>query len=251
MKISFLITTRNRQESCQRLVDALQGQGDIIVLNDGCNYDIKGCIQYKQQTHRGKGGYWITVRNLWKLRTPADYYIMLPDDFLPTPSMVKDALDIWDSIEDPQKICLNLYADRIGQMCWTSFTPKDKGIVWLTQWVDMCFLCPAKVLQTMCFIMEKEPIGGSRKGVSSGVGAQLSRTLHRRGYNLYQVKESLAIPQQEHYISQMYAENNTDSNPSRKNRQLPTYGGKPLRPSRQDIYNAQRPQIRPRYRRQR
>jgi hypothetical protein len=203
MDIVFLITTYNRQESCQRLVDALQGQGDILVVNDGCDYVINGCRQHFLSQHNGKTYYWMTVYTLFALRGQYKYYFMLPDDFMPQPDLVETALRLWAEINDPQKICLNLFADRIGVSCWTNFIQKDMGDVWLSQWVDMCFLCEERFFGMVNMREVRSSFAGS-KALSSGVGAMISRHLYRKGLNLYQVKESLVIPQPEHSISQMH-----------------------------------------------
>ena len=209
MDVAFLITTHNRQESCQRLVDSLQGQGEIIVLNDGCDYDISGATQNKRQMHFGKRGYWCTVNQLFGMRGKHQFYFMLPDDFLPTENMVERAIGIWSQLNDP--ICLNIYADRIGRKCWTGFPPKDIGIVWKTQWVDMCFMCRDKFFSRLGKIPKIEFDWHRHPTASSGVGAYISRELHNHKCNLYMVKESLVIPQQEHYLkSQMLHANSTD-----------------------------------------
>jgi hypothetical protein len=199
MDIVFLITTYNRHESCQRLVDALQGQGDIVVVNDGCDYVINGCKQHFLDQHNGKTYYWMTVKALFALRGQHKYYFMLPDDFLTTENMVENALTIWKSIYDPQKICLNLYADRVGIQCWTHFTPRDMGNIWQTQWVDMCFLCEERFFSISNSIEVHNSAG--KRNMGSGVGCVISRQLNKMGFSLYQVKESLAIPTQEHYLN--------------------------------------------------
>ena len=204
MDVCFLITTHNRQESCQRLVDALQGQGDIYVLNDGCDYDISGVTeQIKRDYHFGKPGYWCTVNQLFNMRGNHKYYFMLPDDFLPTPDMVSRAIGLWENLRDGLCMCINLYPDRVGKRCWTNFYPIDVGDLWLTQWVDMCFICKDEFflqvgsITPIKFDWKRHPKAGS------GVGAYISRKLHNHGYHLYMVKESLVIPQKEHQISKM------------------------------------------------
>ena len=211
--IEFLITTFNRQKSCQRLVDALQGLGEITVLNDGCNYEIKGCRQVFKRTHGGKRGYWDTVNTLFSIRGKHKYYIMLPDDFLTNREMVEKAVELWEGIKDKRKICLNLYADRIGMTCWTNFQPRDRGLYWQAQWVDMCFICEYLFFDTLGRIN-----GPLRRSISSGVGSYISRKLSKAKYNLYQVKESLITIQPEHYNSQIYGNhtNSTDRNAARK-----------------------------------
>ena len=204
MDVVFLITTHNRQESCQRLVDSLQGQGEIIVLNDGCDYDISGATQTKREIHFGKRGYWRTVNQLFAMKGKHQYYFMLPDDFLPANNMVERAIEIWKQLDKP--ICLNLYADRIGQKCWTNFPPKDMGIAWKTQWVDMCFMSKEGFFARLGKIPPINLNWTAKPNLSSGVGAYISRKLHKHKCNLYMVKESLVIPQQEHYMSsQMFA----------------------------------------------
>lgn len=214
MEIAFLITTCNRQESCQRLADSLQGLGDIYVINDGGQYVTSGTnINLLQYKRLGKMGYWHTVNTLFNLANSHKYYFMIPDDFLIRDSQIANAIEIWTDIQDPRKVCLNLFADRIGLKCWTNFKPIDKGNIWHTQWVDMCFLCEDKFFTALGKIpplylgWEKR-----RKPVSSGVGAYISRHLDSNGYNLYQVKESLVEPQESHYTSQMHHKPDKDEN---------------------------------------
>lgn len=199
----FLITTYNRQESCQRLVDSLQGLGDVIVAHDGNNYSISGALNINPKQHLGKLGYWKLVNMLWRHKPQAKYYFMIPDDFLVCDSQIAKAIEIWEGIKDRQKICLNLYMDRLGQSCWTKVMPVDKGNVWQTGWVDMCFLCEGSFFGNLGVIPDLHR-GNWVKG-SSGVGAYISRKLLRDGFHFYQVKESLAVPTIEHTKSQMHA----------------------------------------------
>jgi glycosyltransferase involved in cell wall biosynthesis len=202
MDVAFLITTHNRQESCQRLVDSLQGQGEIIVLNDGCEYNIYGATQTIRKVHFGKRGYWCTVNQLFEMRGKHQYYFMLPDDFLPAENMVERAIDIWDRLYKP--ICLNLYSDRVGKKCWTNFIPRDVGVAWHTQWVDMCFMSKELFFNRLGKIPPINLNWTANPKLSSGVGAYISRKLHKHKCNLYMVKESLVIPQPEHNKSQMH-----------------------------------------------
>ena len=201
MDICFLISTYNRQESCQRLVDGLQGLGHIVVVNDGSDYVINGCEQYIHRPHMGRSGYFVIVNLLWSHRGRYKYYMMLPDDFVICESQIKQAVELWEGISDPQKICLNLYADRIGCSCWTNFIPIEKETVWHTQWVDMCFLCEDRFFKEVPQI--SIPFVYRGFGRSSGVGAYISRRLNKKKYNMYQVKESLVDIQEEHHNTQM------------------------------------------------
>jgi len=213
MSIAFLITTCNRQESCQRLVNSIRSIGTVYVFNDGGQYGIFGAVNGSHPRRLGKRGYWKTVNHLFWMRSHHDYYIMLPDDFMMTPEQVEQAIKTWQGIDDPRKICLNLYADRKGLMCWTGFKPVDKEETWLTQWVDMCFICQDKFFTVLGNI--PEPTFRSK---SSGVGAFISRFFHKKKFTMYQVKESLVTPQPEHLKTQMHDDNRWRSNPKEPRR---------------------------------
>ena len=220
MDIGFLITTCNRQENCQKLVDILKEYGTVYVLNDGCDYDIAGANQTKLREHLGRAGYWRTVNCLFSGRGTHKYYFMLPDDFLPVPGMVEKAIAVWNTIQNKKKICLNLYADRVGKSCWTNFKSIEFDTYWKTQWVDMCFMCEDKFFLELGTLTEPRSNWNSRG--SSGVGAMISKRLFRRGFNLYQVKESLVVPQIEHTQSQMHNDSNRNSVPARPRRTFDT-----------------------------
>ena len=201
--ICFLITTYNRQRSCQELVDSLQGLGDIIVAHDGNDYEINGAVNLNPKIHFGKTGYWKLINMLYKNRTNCKYYFTLPDDFLISVTQIKEAINLWERIDDPRKICLNLYADREGKRCWTNIYPIDKGSVWQTGWVDMCFLCEDDFFQHLGIIPSLFPKGLKRIKGSSRVGAYISRLMVKKKFNMYQVKESLITLHDEHFTSQM------------------------------------------------
>jgi len=184
-----------------------------VVLSDGSNYTINGCTFIRSNIHYGRAGYINTVLMLWRHRGPHRYYFMLPDDFLPVDGMVDKAITLWQGIPTKDKICLNLFADRIGVKCWTGFSPVDMGAIWHTQWVDMCFMAEDLFFTTIMSHYAECPPRYIGMGQSSGVGAYISRTLKKARFNLYQVKESLVIPQEEHKISQMYK---YDNSPPRK-----------------------------------
>jgi hypothetical protein len=202
--ICFLITTYNRKESCQRLIDSLSGLGDIVVAHDGTDYSISGAMNLKAPTHHGRRDYWKIVNMLFAHRGIHKYYMMLPDDFIICNSQIAKAIEIWEGIDNPKKICLNLYTDRHGLRCWTDFYPKDNGDTWQTGWVDMCFLCEEMFFAQIGTLPKPHSSNNTNKGGSSGVGAYISRLLYRRKFAMYQVKESLAIPTIEHTKSQMH-----------------------------------------------
>lgn len=212
----FLITTYGRKDPCQRLVNSLQGLGDIFVLNDGDSYEITDCEYYYNEKNLGKRYYWHTVNRLWGLpKKVYDYYFMISDDFLPIDGFTDKAIALWRSIKDNQKICLNLYCDPVPRIkCWTNVEPIEYKDYRITQWVDMCFMAERRFfneigkIPTINYNWDKYPLK------SSGVGSYISTYLYRHKFNMYQVKESLCMAQPEHNESKLH-DNNTDSQPAR------------------------------------
>ena len=206
MDVVFLITTYNRQESCQRLVDSLQGLGDIVVLGDCVDYIITGCTFFNLKQHNGKYFYWQTVQTLFSLRGKHKYYVMIPDDWMPFDGFLNRAIATWEGISDKKKVCLNILCPGTeGLRNWTGFPAKDMGNVFKTQWVDMCFICEDLFFRAL---------GGLpstiRSFKSSGVGAYISRKLHKHGFNMYMVKEVLFEPTKDHSLTQMHDEQNNN-----------------------------------------
>ena len=203
MEICFLITTYNRKESCQRLVDSLDG--DIFVLNDGPQYEITGCELYYNPVHLGKTNYWHTVNSLWKLPVKKyDYYFMIPDDFLPAENGIQKAIDLWNSIKNTKKICMNLFRDRTPRdRCWTNVKPVEYKNYRLTQWVDMCFICEERFFKEVGEIPQIRYRWDLTPLKSSGVGSYISNRLHKNRFHIYQSRESLMIEQPENNVSQL------------------------------------------------
>ena len=202
----FFITTYGRQESCQGLVDSLQGLGDIFVLSDGAGYNIWNCEFYFFEKNYGKREYYKTVNALWALpKKDYDYYWMIPDDFLPINNFVKETLDIWRNIYDRNKICLNLYRDGVKrERCWTNFNPIEFKTYRKTQWVDMCFFAEKRFFKVVGKIPKQNYNWDKHPHISSGVGSWISRKLNKEGYGLFQANESIFISQPEHQKSQMH-----------------------------------------------
>jgi hypothetical protein len=209
----FLITTYKRRESCQKLVDSLQG--DIFVLGDGVDYIIKGCEFYNNTQNYSKENYWHTVNCLWKLpEKQYDYYFMIPDDLLPIDGFVEKSIDIWNRILDPQKICLNTFVGqgRLNKACWTDFEPKEYEFYRKTQWVDMCFMAERNFFDAVGTIPKIRHRWEGRPELSSGVGAWISRKLVNNNFVIYQTKTSIFTSQKSAFKSVM--------NPWRKDNDL-------------------------------
>ena len=204
--IAFLITTYNRPYSIQRLFDSVKDLGDVYIVNDGgVNISLPCKIQKKK--HGGKPGYYGTVSLLWQMvrGLEYDYYIMIPDDFIPVDGFIDKAIKIWNEIPGKNKITLNFYTDvlRYKKNCWTMVEIAEYENYLYTGWVDMCFLATYDFFKMVNYTCRKPNRDFSNKQLGSGVGSYLSHYFIGQGRGMYQVKKSLFIPQEEAYISQM------------------------------------------------
>ena len=222
--ITILITTYNRPGELRRLVKGLiadAGQLKVLckVYNDGSELSYEGMpagnetfkIEYiGVQSHHGKTDYWKLINRIFQdLRaTKSRFYIHLPDDVQVKPGFLGHAIDTYQSITDPRKICLNLYLDsfRIGKACWTKILPKicrfGAKNVFRIGWVDMCYLADRRFFEELDYEIKPIPIVRWQNNPkrSSGVGMQISDRLRR--FSMYQVRDcflsSAEIPSRMH-----------------------------------------------------
>jgi FkbM family methyltransferase len=218
--LTILISTYNRPDQLRRLLfDLMADAGTLRVL---CRvYNDKSELAYPAMpagsetftieyidlpTHHGKQRYWGLIDRMFQeLRTiKARYYLQLPDDVRLKPGFLANAIGVYEAINDPNKVCLNLFLDssRIGKPCWTAKLPRIETFndvsVFKTGWVDMCYLVEQRFFEALDHTIRPIPADRWRRNPqrSSGVGAQISRRLSRRSF--YQVREcflqSEAIP---------------------------------------------------------
>ncbi len=202
-KICFLVTTYQRPKACKELVDSLLPMGDVYVLNDGSTkrYPPLGATKYKKQANQGKQGYWKTTTNIWQMVRDGgkeyDYYLFIQDDMSITPKNLDRAIRLYERIDDPHLICLNLFvgASRYRKITWTGVLPVDYGIAMKTQWTDMnCFLTKKDFYKFFDWTI---PNTMRRTVKSSGVGRYISKTINNAYRTIYQPYASLAIPTEE------------------------------------------------------
>lgn len=209
-RLHIIITTYNRPRPLRRLLDCLFRNRlghdlDIYIYDDGSDDDytfIKAYpVRYVKTSHHGKKKYWRLVSQAFEdiRSTSADYYLMLPDDAEPVEGFLSLAIEAFDRISDPKKICVSLRNDpcHLPQSRWGSADPKrvDYGGVsyYLTQWVDMLFIAQKAFFETVHYRVDPiSPERWSGKGsmLSSGVGQNLSRRLAAR-HHLYHGEHSL------------------------------------------------------------
>ena len=205
--INLLITTYNRPEMLDRLLNQLHEQGPkgliIQIHNDGSSsnylpvikrHNKKLQIRYFYHTHYGKKRYWALINRVFKYRARAKYYIMLPDDDIIVENFLIKIVKLWQGIKDQKKICCmpSINPERKWVGCWTGLTPEKEGDVYNCGYVDMRFICENEFFRCVGDI---SPIPLSRwannNQISSGVGAQISTRLHDRGYKMYIASDDL------------------------------------------------------------
>lgn len=128
--------------------------------------------------------------------TKHEYYFFLNDDMEFIENGIMKAIDIYASIDDPKKICMNIHHDRKPKSKWVEKQPKDyNDDVWRVYWTDTSFLCQYDFLKEMNFRISKDEFSEiirSQK-FSSGVGRFISVKLHQRKKKIFLVKRSIVI----------------------------------------------------------
>jgi len=160
-------------------------------------------IEYhKMEKNHGKKGYWrlcnYAISEI-KNNMNYDYYIKLDDDGRLVDGFFSRCVNLWESIRDPKKICLNFRLDsREGKIVWTGVKPKlvsySGNSLYLSQWVDMDFFVNINFFAALRFRISKQHEARFVNPFSSsGVGRDISTRLHAAGYNLYLTTQSLVI----------------------------------------------------------
>jgi len=211
--LMVLITTYNRPDQLRRLLADLAAEaGPLQVLcrvyNDRSELpyrdmpagDERFAIEYIDlPVHHGKARYWQLIDRMFaELRaTRSRYYMQLPDDVRLQPGFLANVIGVYEAINDPAKICLNLYLDssRIGKPCWSRALPRIEANgerrIFRTGWVDMIFLAEQRFFEALDYTIRPIPAERWRHNPrrSSGVGTQISRRLAQHSF--YQVRECL------------------------------------------------------------
>jgi glycosyltransferase involved in cell wall biosynthesis len=191
-RIGVLITTYKRPEMLAQILEDLEQQSD--------RHDITCLVLDDEKLQNGKQKYWETINTLWEeaKKIEVDYYFQLPDDIKLEPDFLEKSIRIWNSIKDPDKICLNLLLEkhRMGKTCWTNFWPEVRhdasNRVLKAQWVDMLFISGRNFFEELGWQLNPIPLSRwqYRPKMSSGVGQQISTRLYHK-WNLYQTTEIL------------------------------------------------------------
>jgi hypothetical protein len=213
--ICVVITTFNRESYLKNLlsdIDKNKGKYNVLVMifDDGSEniIDLTGFdVKYvKYINNHGKKFYWRLITDTMNFckNINSKYYIYLPDDVTLVDGFFEKSIELYEKIDDKQKICLSLLMPKqqIDRSNWTNVKPikYDKNI-YKTQWCDMCFISEKKFFEKLNYSIDEIPQtrwmniknNQDRLFLSSGVGENVSKRLHHMGYGLYHIKKSLVL----------------------------------------------------------
>lgn len=200
-RVLINITSYNREAELKNIINQLEGF-DLKVWDDCSDFKIEYThvwdnkqTYYQYQNNFSKKRAWAKFENIFDelKKTDYDYYIFMPEDVELCEGFVNKSIELWDSIDDSNKISLSFQDDkRVETSCFTCKDPVDKGNVILTQWNDLFFICSKTFLDKV--EITEVPIDRWDKNplLSSGVGSMISHQMVDKGLNMYHSKESMA-----------------------------------------------------------
>ncbi len=214
--ILIWINTYNRPDELSLLLqDIVDNRGklkiDLLIMDDCSNKSYDNVIlrfkplinikYIKQVKNHGKYQYWrLCNKAMEQIKLSISsyrYFIKLDDDLRLTNNFFDKCINIWKTINDKSKICLNFRLDtREGCRVWTRFTPIRTtfgGIdVYKSQWVDCDFFTTRRFFDSIDFSIPFIPRTRWRnnRNKSSGVGEYFSKQLSKT-FSLYLTCESL------------------------------------------------------------
>lgn len=205
------INSYNRSEMLETLIGQINENDKyrmLINVFDDCSDNkerfaeivnrFDNVVLYRFSENHGKGKYWKIYDTIFKICKDINskYFIFLPDDVKLKNNFFKRTTDLFESINDDDKICMSLLIDELRKWkpCWTNFTPVQVGSVYKTQWNDLCFISEKLLMEKLDFRVDEIPqIRFKKRNISSGVGQQISQKLHNIGLSMYHSKYSLVI----------------------------------------------------------
>lgn len=203
----ILITTYDRGDMLYDLISQIENQKGsknilIVVFDDGSkqNYNFNNTnVKYiKFFPNQGKKRYWKIINGMFNYvrHINSKYFIQIPDDIKLIDNFFDSAARQYESINDPNKICLSILTDgRVYRHNWTNFNSIDMGEHIKTQWNDMCYIATKNFFNELNFKIDEIPLSrwNNNPNLSSGVGQQISLKLHNKQKSMYHTKTSLVI----------------------------------------------------------
>ena len=194
------ITSYNREKKLINLVEQLEGV-DIKVWDDCSDFKIEYSYKWDNKTtfYRFSENY--GLRNCWRKfkrifeelqETDYKYFIFLPDDVIVCDDFVNIVVEIWESIEDEEKISLSFSSvKRCEKPNWTGYEAHKVGNVIKTQWNDLMFICEKRFFQEVDIEEVSKERWNNKLNLGSGVGSQISNKLNNKGFSMYNISEDL------------------------------------------------------------
>ena len=222
-KILVCIPTYNRSHYLSNLIEQINSLPynehdiQILVIDDGSDKEHHGnnepfCDLFENVTyiyHKKNGGkkqYWKIVDEFCEFVQnygQKDYYFYLPDDFTLCDNFFNKAIEMWENINDKDKICLSLFTDkeRMQDKNWVEAIPNliqyNEHHYYLSQWMDMCIISTRKFYEALDFTIKKvnPKRWADHDAIGSGVGPQITKRLNG-DYTLYHVANSLCFEEE-------------------------------------------------------
>ena len=202
-----IITTFNRPQMLTELLSNIESEKKdykvlVVVFDDNgqqkadlSGFNVKKIEMYPNM---GKKKYYMVINATFSYikNIKSKYYIYLPDDIKLVDNFFNETKRIYESIEDKNKICLNILTDgRVNRTNWTNFKSLDFGEYYQTQWNDLCFIAEKKFFNELNHKIDEIPNSRwvSNPNNSSGVGRQISVKLNNRGLKMYHTKNSMVF----------------------------------------------------------
>jgi hypothetical protein len=212
-----MLTTFMRPENAlciiRDIADSVKGrQVLLIVHNDKSSSDyrsvkefIRKSVRYfvwiEPEMWRGKVKFWETTNNLLReaQKVTSHFFYMVQDDARLCRNFFDRAESAWNKIDAPDKIALDFapYNFKVFRRdLWNRKAPEFHSFPCETfiklGWIDCWWMATNKMLQALDYRILPIPSmrWARRKGLSSGVGQQLSQRLYHIG-SLWSVSKSL------------------------------------------------------------
>ncbi|KKM17859.1 hypothetical protein LCGC14_1671560 [marine sediment metagenome] len=213
MRIRVHVVTYDRPAMLLRLLgdlgrsaDPWHGDVEVEVFDDASPSDyaiVREFLRYRawtftrSSTNHGKHHHWKLITSAYATveASEADLVVHMPDDVRLCKRFFHRAEAIWDGLDEPHKLAVNLLRDslREGKSCWTSIVPTIADHIIYTGWVDGLFMAGRRYFELLNYRAVPVPApftASPQRG--SGVYAYISEKLIDHG-QFYCVKESLAV----------------------------------------------------------
>ena len=169
-------TVPQREKKMNLLFRSLLSQGDKYKIS------FNFCLNISS-----KDKYYELINANFSNCPSSKYYLKLDDDIELVNDFFEKCIYAWESIEDTNKLTLNLLRDYRTEM-WGSGNPQSyNDLVCKTGWTDGIFMFDERFLTLFKRIQLKPPPSHVK---SSGVFRQISRLMRNYG-GMYQVKNTL------------------------------------------------------------